>query len=96
MTPVRLEPAALRSRVKHSTTEPLRSLTGEWNSFDSIVRPSYMYVNKDFFLNFLQAFKEEEKEYADLKKNLRVSIRDMRRTVSIKFFRVRKKAFIVG
>ena len=26
MTPVRLEPAALRSRVKHSTTEPLRSL----------------------------------------------------------------------
>ena len=26
MTPVRLEPAALRSRVKHTTTEPLRSL----------------------------------------------------------------------
>ena len=26
MTPVRLEPAAPRSRVKHSTTEPLRSL----------------------------------------------------------------------
>ena len=25
MTPVRLEPAAIRSRVKHSTTEPLRS-----------------------------------------------------------------------
>ena len=25
MTPVRLEPAAPRSRVKHSTTEPLRS-----------------------------------------------------------------------
>ena len=29
MTPVRLEPAALRSRVKHSTTEPLRSRSGE-------------------------------------------------------------------
>ena len=28
VTLVRLEPAALRSRVKHSTTEPLRSLTG--------------------------------------------------------------------
>ena len=28
MTPVRLEPAALRSRVKRSTTEPLRSLKG--------------------------------------------------------------------
>ena len=27
MTQVRLEPAALRSRVKHSTTEPLRSHT---------------------------------------------------------------------
>ena len=26
MTPVRLEPAAPRSRVKHSATEPLRSL----------------------------------------------------------------------
>ena len=25
VTPVRLEPAALRSGVKHSTTEPLRS-----------------------------------------------------------------------
>ena len=30
MTPVRLEPAALRSRVKHSTTEPLRSLYPDW------------------------------------------------------------------
>ena len=28
MTLVRLEPAAPRSRVKHSTTEPLRSLEG--------------------------------------------------------------------
>ena len=27
MMPMRLEPAALRSRVKHSTTEPLGSLT---------------------------------------------------------------------
>ena len=27
MTPVRLEPAALQSRVEHSTTEPLRSQT---------------------------------------------------------------------
>ena len=30
MTPVRLEPAALRSRVKHSTTEPPRSLRGHY------------------------------------------------------------------
>ena len=27
MTPVRLEPAALRSGIKHSTIEPLRSLS---------------------------------------------------------------------
>ena len=32
MTPVRLEPATLRSRVKHSTTEPLRSRLR--NAFD--------------------------------------------------------------
>ena len=31
MTPVRLDPAASRSRVKHSTTEPLRSLWKESN-----------------------------------------------------------------
>ena len=30
MTPVRFEPAALRSRVKHSTTEPLRSLISNY------------------------------------------------------------------
>ena len=29
MTPVSLKPAALRSRVKHSTTEPLRSLNSD-------------------------------------------------------------------
>ena len=28
MTPVRLEPVALQSQVKHSTTEPLRSQQG--------------------------------------------------------------------
>ena len=31
MTPVRLEPAAPRSRVKHSTTEPLHSLLHWFN-----------------------------------------------------------------
>ena len=30
MTPLRLESAASRSRVKHSTTEPLRSLVIVW------------------------------------------------------------------
>ena len=30
VTSVRLEPAAIRSRVKHSTTEPLRSLYFIW------------------------------------------------------------------
>ena len=32
VTPVRLEPAAPRSRVKHSTTEPLRSLPLDYKS----------------------------------------------------------------
>ena len=31
MTPVRLEPAAPRSRVKHTTTEPLSSLSMKGN-----------------------------------------------------------------
>ena len=35
MTPVRLEPAAPRSRVKRSTTEPLRSLA------ELVVKRSY-------------------------------------------------------
>ena len=33
MTPVRLEPVALRSQVKHSTTEPLCSLLGVGSLF---------------------------------------------------------------
>ena len=32
VTPVRLEPAALRSQVKHSTTEPLRSQVPRYGS----------------------------------------------------------------
>ena len=41
MTPVRLEPAAFRSRVKHSTTEPLSSglsilLPGIWDTVFNI------------------------------------------------------------
>ena len=36
VTPVRLEPAALRSRVKHSTTEPLRSLSWHMPQQNSI------------------------------------------------------------
>ena len=38
MTPVRLEPAALRSRVKHSTTESLRSLmfSDIWSGQESV------------------------------------------------------------
>ena len=34
MMPVRVEPAAPRSRVKHSTTEPLPSLYSVINIFD--------------------------------------------------------------
>ena len=34
VTPVRLEPTALRSQVKHSITEPLRSLIKEVNTMN--------------------------------------------------------------
>ena len=39
VTPVRLEPVALWSPVKHSTTEPLHSLHADgtdWNFFENI------------------------------------------------------------
>ena len=39
VTPVRLEPAALRFRVKHSTTEPLRSLP--------VIPVTYLYMVAD-------------------------------------------------
>ena len=40
MTPVRLEPAAPRPRAKHSTTEPLRSLTNFSKTFRMCVSVS--------------------------------------------------------
>ena len=46
MTPVRLEPAALRSRVKHSTTEPLRSLCVGMLS----VIVAFLVINPSFLL----------------------------------------------
>ena len=45
MTPVRLEPAASRSRVKHSTTEPLRSLS---LALETLIR-YYPYCQKSTF-----------------------------------------------
>ena len=41
MTPVRLEPAASRSRVKDSTTEPLRSL------FESRIYLDQLYSGRE-------------------------------------------------
>ena len=38
MTPVRLEPGASRAEVKHSTTEPLRSLARECGLRDAEVQ----------------------------------------------------------
>ena len=43
VTPVRLEPAALRSRVKHSTTEPLRS----HNIIDCDTRPGQLIFHEE-------------------------------------------------
>ena len=48
MTPVRLEPAAPQSRVKHSTTEPLHSLICKWwcnrNTYILTDNPIFLYV----------------------------------------------------
>ena len=51
MTPVRLEPAALRSRVKHSTTEPLRSLNNDL--FINHIRERWCNVIEDAKQYFL-------------------------------------------
>ena len=41
MTPVRLEPAASRSRVKHSTAEPLHSIHEKVNEYDQEIPQSH-------------------------------------------------------
>ena len=45
MTPVRLEPAALRSRVKHSTTEPLRSLKKKIDEIYKAKPHTFIHMN---------------------------------------------------
>ena len=49
MTPVRLEPVALRSRVKHSTTEPLRSMNVHVKLFQ---RPVVQEMLLKYIFNF--------------------------------------------
>ena len=72
MTPVRLEPAALRSRVKHSTTEPLGSL---------IYVPSvqcFWQIIKQCDLQTLLGYNvSEEKWDSGLKESANQMIRDM-------------------
>ena len=57
MTSVRLEPAALRSRVKHSTTEPLRSHR-VWNSLDP--GQARHFVGPDLDPNCLQRLSADD------------------------------------
>ena len=52
MTPVRLEPAAPQSRVKHSTIEPLRSLIVYPLDLNSIFR-HLKRVILDYHMNFV-------------------------------------------
>ena len=44
VTPVKLEPTTPLSRVKHSTTEPLCSLSAKWSSWSATL--SIYYVMK--------------------------------------------------
>ena len=46
VTPVRLEPAASWSRVKHSTTEPLRSLLFPVNEMDLKFSKTVIFYNR--------------------------------------------------
>ena len=53
MTSVRFEPAAPRSRVEHSTTEPLRSRRAEslnYKLFENYLYKYMMYLMGFFFL----------------------------------------------
>ena len=54
VTPVRLEPAALRSQVKHSTTEPLRSLASFVVSTVSLSL-SHWYPGSGVVLDFIDS-----------------------------------------
>ena len=53
MTPVGLEPAALRSRVKHSTTEPLRSLYlfGRIQQYEGLMYQQVLYQRDKVAIN---------------------------------------------
>ena len=76
MTPVRLEPAALQSRVKHSTTEPLRCLfccfTCQVNSYGhggmvsssnhTFSRTSLNMLTYTFACNWQQPFSNDSAE----------------------------------
>ena len=46
VTPVGIEPTALRSPVKHSTTEPLRSLSTQSGETFGITECSMVHLNK--------------------------------------------------
>ena len=59
MTPVRLEPAALRSRVKHSTTEPLRSLKKQ--IYGRITTDKLIFVSDKNINISISSFFEEKK-----------------------------------
>ena len=56
MTPVRLEPATLRSRVKHSTTEPLRSLRifGKPNFSDQLKKIVKRYIRVGYNFDIMR------------------------------------------
>ena len=60
MTLVRLEPTAPRSRVKHSTTEPLRSLPLKYLIFENIMENGALAPkeeNTSFSIIFSKVFK---------------------------------------
>ena len=70
VTPVRLDTAASRSRVKHSTTEPLRSLTSKCLRLEFSLKPNFecfflssadFFSKSFFFKRFFQEYHQSVK-----------------------------------
>ena len=68
VTPVRLEPTALQFRVKHSTTEPLRSLLIYSKIEQIYAEPKireYLYLSRNLVLHFrMNGGRFREQRYA--------------------------------
>ena len=66
MTSVRLKPAALRSRVKHSNTESLRSLGHIWSQTETIIQVFQQSLILSFNLAMKKGISDRMAESSEL------------------------------